>query len=205
MSNEVRYLQARLKALGFDPGPIDGLLGVKTYRAKAHAEVAQLAKGLPLVHPSGIQRVVMHWTAGRPNPGALDQQHYHVLVSGDGLVHRPHHPNTRLSHTKNANGGAIGVSLCGMHGAKESPFDEGAYPIQAHQIAVMARAVKELCQAYDIPVTPYSVLTHAEIQPTLGITQAAKWDITWLPGMDKPGHPVEVGDRLRAMIKKVVA
>ena len=55
---------------------------------------------------------------------------------------------------------------------------------------------------YGVKVTPETVLTHAEVQPTLGITQRAKWDITWLPGMEKPQDPREVGDILRAKIKK---
>jgi len=44
------------------------------------------------------------------------------------------------------------------------------------------------------------VLTHAEVQPTLGVRQRGKWDITWLPGMEAPGDPIDVGDVLRAKI-----
>ena len=42
--------------------------------------------------------------------------------------------------------------------------------------------------------TPISVAT-------LGIVQRWKWDITWLPGMDQPGDPIAVGNRLREMVR----
>lgn len=49
-------------------------------------------------------------------------------------------------------------------------------------------------------MTRRTVLSHAEVQPTLGIRQRGKWDIAWLPGMAKPGDPVAVGDRLREQV-----
>lgn len=64
----------------------------------------------------------------------------------------------------------------------------------------MAALCAELCRQYDIPVSRTTVLTHAEVQPTLGITQRGKWDVTWLPGMSGPGAPVAVGDMLRARV-----
>lgn len=204
MSVPNKLLQARLWALGFDPGPIDGVVGPKTRRAQAAAESAQAAKGRPLVHPSGIQRVHCHWTAGTYKASLRDQKHYHALIEGDGVVLRPHNPATKLAHTLNANGGAIGVSLCAMAGAQERPLVVGKYPIKAYQLAVMARVVKEFCATYDIPITPWSVLTHAEVEPTLRIKQRGKIDIMWLPGMTKMDNPIEVGDRLRTMVRKVV-
>jgi len=106
------------------------------------------------------------------------------------------------AHTRAANSGAIGVSLDAMGGAVESPFNPGKYPITWPQLNRMAVEVANLCDTYDIPVSRYSVLTHAEIQPTLGIRQRWKWDITWLPDMSKPGDPIAVGDRIRDMIRK---
>jgi hypothetical protein len=70
----------------------------------------------------------------------------------------------------------------------------------AAQLDAMAEEVARLCIAHDIPVTRWSVLTHAEVQPTLGIAQRQKWDVLVLPGMARPGDPFEVGDRIRAMI-----
>ena len=76
----------------------------------------------------------------------------------------------------------------------------GTEPITALQVDALATLCAKLCAQYEIPVSRYSVLTHAEVQPTLGIRQRWKWDITVLPGMTRPGDPVDVGDRLREMI-----
>jgi len=203
MTIDVRARQARAAALGFDPGPIDGVDGRRTQEAVAKAANAQGKKGLPFIHASGITRIHLHWSGGPHKPSALDRKHYHVLIHGDGSVEWAHQPETRLAHTLNANTGAVAVSLCAMAGAVERPFTAGAFPVRAIQQAAMARVVKGICAEFDIPVTRYSVLTHAEIQPTLGIKQRGKWDICWLPGMDAPGDPIEVGDRLRAQIKRV--
>jgi hypothetical protein len=73
------------------------------------------------------------------------------------------------------------------------------------QLSAMTRDAASLCIAYDIPVTRWSVLTHAEVQPTLGIVQRWKWDITILPGMHVPGDPIAIGDRIRDMIAREVA
>ena len=72
-----------------------------------------------------------------------------------------------------------------MADAVEQPFRAGRYPITELQIDVMATFVADLCRKYRIPVTRRTVLSHAEVQPTLGFRQNAKWDISWLPGMDK--------------------
>ena len=202
MSIDVRARQARAKALGFDPGPIDGIDGPRTQAAVAEAARALGAKGLPFVHASGITRLALHWTGGGYRPSALDRKHYHVLIDGDGAVHFAHPPETRLAHTRNANTGAVGIALCAMAGAVERPFHEGSAPIRPEQLAALARVARHLCGQFNIPVTRWSVLSHAEVQPTLGVKQAGKWDIAWLPGMREPGDPVTVGDTLRAMIRQ---
>jgi len=70
------------------------------------------------------------------------------------------------------------------------------------QLVGLARAAARLCVAYDIPVSRWSVMTHAEVQPTLGIAQRGKIDILCLPGMDKMGDPITVGDRIRELITR---
>ena len=54
-------------------------------------------------------------------------------------------------------------------------------------------------------MTRQTILSHAEVQPTLGVKQRGKWDIAWIPGMAGPDDPVKVGDRLRALISGAVA
>ena len=197
----IRARQARCAALGFWPGPIDGVDGRRTRAAFEAATAAQRAHGLPFQHPSGITRIHGHWTGGGYVPNQTDLRAYHGLIPGDGPPVWPAVPGALRSHTLNANGGAIGLSICAMAGAIERPFHPGTAPITPAQVCAFVREAARLCRLYDIPVTRWSVLTHAEIQPTFGIVQRWKWDITWLPGMPAPADPIEVGDRLRAMVR----
>ncbi|MFA9232350.1 MAG: N-acetylmuramoyl-L-alanine amidase [Microgenomates group bacterium] len=165
-----------------------------------------------------MNRIIMHWTAGTHTPGADDLVHYHFVIDGAGRV-RPglHYPeaNSRIdhpgdtstyaAHTLHANTGAIGVAVAAMVGARERPFYAGTYPVTKEQVAALAAHVAGLCLRYGIPVLRETVLTHAEVQPTLGILQRGKWDITWLPGDTAPSDPVFVGDKLRHMISAEVA
>ncbi len=155
---------------------------------------------------SGLKGIVMHWTAGGAKVSVLDRQHYHFIVQQDGtIVKGDYAPEDNISigdgryaaHTLSANTGRIGVSMCGMMGAVERPFQPGKSPLNWLQIEVFCGLIADLCIRFGIPVTRQSVLTHAEVQPTLGIQQRGKWDITWLPGMAAPGDPVAVGERLR--------
>lgn len=86
----------------------------------------------------------------------------------------------RASHTLNCNTGSIGVSLCCMAGAVESPFKAGKAPMTREQWDKLAHVVADLCRRYDIPVTRKTVLSHAEVQGTLGIKQRGKGDFTRL-------------------------
>lgn len=161
-----------------------------------------------------MKRIILHWTAGANRASKEDRAHYHFIIEGDGSVvegvHKPEinevirQPNdisTYAAHTRGCNTGAIGVSLAAMRDAQERPFYPGPSPILPEQVQAMAQLVADLCQRYSIPITKETVLTHAEVQPTLGIKQRGKWDIAWLPGMRQAGDPIEVGDRLRALIR----
>lgn len=201
-SYATRCLQARCASLGFWPGPIDGVDGPRTRAAITAATASQRARGLPLVHPSGITRLHLHWTAGRWNPSALDRQHYHIVIDGDGNVIRCNPDTAKLAHTLNANGAAIALAVCGMVGAVERPFDHGPEPITDKQVQAMAAAAAAMCRTYDLPVSRWSVLMHSEVQPTLGITQRGKWDLNWLPGMAGPTDPLTAGDKLRAAVAR---
>lgn len=195
----IRAQQARCAALGFSPGAIDGLDGPRTRAALAEATAAQRAKGLPFIHSSGLSRIHLHWTAGGHKPSSTDRAAYHVLIRGDGTVEQVAPHTARRSHTLNANQGAIGVSLCAMSGAVERPFNAGSSPVTEAQIDALAREAARLSRIYDIPVSPYSILTHAEL-PFLGVPQRQKWDVNYLPGMKAPVSPREAGDELRRLI-----
>lgn len=158
-----------------------------------------------------MKRLILHWTAGSYKANSVDLAAYHFVIEGDGTVIKGKFPVSAnapgvplvagryAAHTASANGGAIGVSLAAMHGAVEAPFKTGSYPITPAQVAAMVKLVADLSAQYNIPVTRSTILTHAEVQGTLGIKQKNKWDITWLPGYGKRS-PVEIGDIIRQMV-----
>ena len=160
-----------------------------------------------------MKRIILHWSAGPHTPTNEDKTHYHRIIDGAGKVHNGKWPISAnekpvkgqyAAHTLDCNTGSIGVAVAAMAGAQERPFHAGSHPITPAQVDALVGLVRALCREYGIPVTRETVLSHAEVQPTLKITQRGKWDITYLPGMIGPGDAVEVGDRLREMVKAQV-
>lgn len=221
-------LQKRLAADGFDPKGVDGLIGPNTIAAVFAALAAlRVARGKPpTAEPVAgldpafaelipaewlpfckMNGVIVHWTGGGHRANAKDRKSYHLLIEGDGKLVRGNPPITAnaaprqpgyAAHTANCNTGWIGVSLCGMLDAKESPFVAGPQPITQTQWKTLEGVVAQLCTRYAIPVTAGTVLSHAEVQGTLGIRQAGKWDIARLPFDPALSGARAVGDRLRA-------
>lgn len=159
--------------------------------------------------PAQMQRIIMHWTAGQHDPSDLDREHYHVLVTGNGGVVRgkpsiaaneaPTRPGY-AAHTLNCNSGSIGVSLCAMAMAVENPFDAGKQPITVPQFETFVQVVAELAVRYRIGPTRKTILSHAEVQETLGIKQRGKWDIARLPFDDTIKGSIAVGDYIRRRV-----
>lgn len=157
-----------------------------------------------------MKRIVMHWTAGTGKASATDKKHYHEVVEASGnRVSGDLLPEANLdtsdgkyaAHTRALNTGSVGLSMCGMKGAIERPFKAGQYPLTEVQLKEFTKMVAEYCDTYKIPVTKYTVLTHAEVEPTLKVWQRGKWDIMWLPGMVEPEDPVYVGNKIRRMVR----
>lgn len=155
-----------------------------------------------------MQRIIVHWTAGGPKASDNDRAHYHVLIEADGKLVRGI-PSIKLNetgakgyaaHTLNCNTGSIGVSMCCMAGAVESPFNKGSAPMTLAQWDAMIDVVADLCRRYSIPVTPKTVLSHAEVQTNLGIKQRGKWDIAWLPSGTGIFGAKACGDLLRRRV-----
>lgn len=165
---------------------------------------------------ASMKRVILHWTAGSYTASNLDKEHYHFLVEGDLDVVRGKHPVTAnnfvsgknsdgyAAHTRNCNTGSVGVSMCAMAKAEEAPFNAGLFPLTEAQWQRAAEVVASLCKRYGIAVTDKTVLTHAEVQPNLGITQAGKWDITRLPWNSKVKGAKACGDDFRARVKALL-
>ncbi len=160
-----------------------------------------------------MQRVICHWTAGHHKASEDDKAHYHILIEDDGDVIRGK-PTIDLNaapakkgyaaHTLNCNTGSIGVSLCCMALATESPFNPGKAPMTKAQWDKLAVVVADLCRFYGIPVTPKTVLSHAEVQGTLGITQRGKWDFTRLAFAPEVKGAKACGDLLRTAVARLL-
>jgi hypothetical protein len=158
-----------------------------------------------------ISRIIFHWTAGQNKASADDRKHYHLLIEGDGKLIRgvpsialnsePKAKAGYAAHTLNCNTGSIGVSLCGMALAVESPFNPGKQPITRAQWNALVYVIMQLCKRYSIAVDRKTVLSHAEVQQTLGITQKGKWDIARLPFDDSIKGAIAIGDQMRTLVK----
>jgi hypothetical protein len=211
--HSVRAIQARLSARGIHPGPIDNQDGPRT---RAAMDKFRAKFGISIqddFHPSGLHTIVMHWSAGWDAVSDDDRDHYHRITDRAGVVHAgkfspldnvpPLRRGAYAPHTWQMNGGAIGVCMDGMVDAVERPFDPGPEPITRVQLGSFVRDTAAVAREYRIPVSRFTLLTHAEVEPTLGVKQRQKWDITWLPGMRGPGDPVRVGGIIRDMIAAV--
>ncbi len=160
-------------------------------------------------------RIIWHWTAGSHTANTTDKRHYHFIIEGDGTVvagnhlpevnavlHNPNSSSTYAAHTRGLNTGSIGIAVAAMRGAQERPFNAGPSPITEAQVEALVKLTARLCAQYDIQVERDTVLSHAEVQPTLKVAQRNKWDITWLPGMKGVGDAVAVGDELRKAVRE---
>lgn len=158
---------------------------------------------------TGLVRVIAHWAVTRYKCEEISKQHYHFIYEGDGKVVPGHYtPEANINiadgiyaqHTKGCNKGSIGVSCAAMFGAV-SVENYGKYPITKIQFESMCAGIANLCINYGIPVTPKTVLSHAEVQETLGIQQRGKWDISVLPFANLKGSK-KCGDFMRLTVKR---
>lgn len=200
---------------------VDGAPGPMTQGA-LRPYLAAIQEGVEGIVPAGwmpdavMRRVICHWTAGAHKASAFDAKHYHILIEADGKLVRGK-PSIVLNdargakagyaaHTLNCNTGSIGVSLCCMAGAKESPFDAGSAPMTRAQFDRLAEVVAALCRRYGVKVSPQTVLSHAEVQANLGIKQRGKIDISMLPFMRSGVIGArECGDMLRKRVGELLA
>ena len=160
--------------------------------------------------PATMKRIIVHWTAGAHRASEFDRSHYHLLIESDGHLVRGK-PSIALNdaggvkpgyaaHTRNCNTGSIGVSLCCMGGAVESPFKAGDAPLTRAQWDELPAVLADLCRRYRIPVGPSTVLSHAEVQATLKIAQLGKWDVARLAFDPSVVGAKAVGDLFRKRV-----
>lgn len=216
MSYPTRDVQARLNALADKQVvSVDGVFGVKTQEALRQAMAKNGVKTADeLFGKDRLHRIHWHWTASTyvVHPDVLE--HYNGVFDKDGKAYagaaKPedqaiydYTKGIGVSHTLNANTGAIGLSVAAMAGAEGWPILKwGNYPLTWEGIDGMLKATAYYCKRFSIPVSRWSTLSHAEVQETLGIPQKQKWDFQVLPGMDKVIPAVECGDILRKRLKE---
>lgn len=224
---QIFVIQEMLQQGGFRIGQADGDAGPKTMDAlreavgfyreqnptKGDLDESEKPKGengpipeswLDNGHAIGI---VVHWSAGTNRAGASDTPHYHFMIEGDGKLVQGQHTvkdnessqdGDYAAHTFHHNQNIIGVALCGMADAIESPFSAGPHPITKQQWGLLPHVLAQLCDHYMISVDKSHVLSHAEVQGTLGIPQKGKWDIARLPFDDSLKDATSIGNQFRS-------
>lgn len=157
-----------------------------------------------------IERTITHWTGGPNHATELDKKHYHKITEGSGRIvdgHEEIEDNLVTSdgdyaaHTRNLNTGSAGFAMAGMADAEESPFVPGNFPIRREQFEAHCRMLAEFHEDYSIPVTRETCLTHAEVEPTLGVKQNGKWDLTRLVFEPSIVGAIPVGDYMRKRVR----
>jgi len=159
-----------------------------------------------------MNRIVLHHTGGPHRPTADDRRAYHRIVDVDGLVYDGRFPieanapgrlraGAYAAHCRGLNTGSIGLAMACMGDAVwASPRAGKWFPTPA-QVSAFYDEAARLALRYGIPCTPKAILTHAEVQPRLGVFQKNKWDFDYaLTGPIGPRNPLEVGEAIRSEI-----
>jgi hypothetical protein len=144
----------------------------------------------------------------------VDLEHYHLLVSADGTLHRGEHPITDnistadddyAAHTRGCNTGAIGLAWCGMLDAEQSPLTFGPYPITQLAWNSGLIAAAELCRRYGIETSRRHLLMHCEVEPYLGVIQRGKWDVSVLQHDRGRWETVSPGEEMRRRVAMLLS
>lgn len=209
MTYTAREYQGRVNGImGGSVLKVDGVMGPNTRKGIQEAIQIKGVRKAKDLFTRGVRGIVWHWTAGAKGFIELERESYNALfsVTGDWIdgnstiqeqVNYDWRNGVGASHTKSMNTGWISGSVDAMVGAQESPLNWGSNPITWEGIDAMLDWTMDLCEEYDIPVSPWTTLSHAEVQQTLGIKQRWKWDYKVLPGYTKSVDARIVGDILR--------
>jgi hypothetical protein len=210
-----REYQGRVNAILQAPRlTVDGITGPNTRAGIAEAMKVRKVRKQEDLFDRGVRGVVWHWTAGANGLIELEKEAYNFLTDTKGNIYDGNstiaeqvmydwRKGIGASHTKSMNTGWVGVSQDAMAGANGWPMKWGSHPITWEGTDAMLEKTWEICCEYNIPVSPWTTLSHAEVQQTLGVAQRNKWDYMVLPGYDKPSDAVKIGNVLRArMLEK---
>ena len=155
-----------------------------------------------------MKRLIGHHAGSTYKPSAAVVRAYHGSIDGDGQRHLGKFPvlnnaagvirkGRYAAHTWKLNTGSIGRSICAMHGHKWSDPMFGNYPVKVAQYDELAKWFAEDAIEWGIPVEREFILSHAEVQITLGVTQRSKWDFDYDPRGGPSRDPVAIGDEFR--------
>lgn len=153
-----------------------------------------------------MKRIIVHWSAGTNQPNTTDYEHYHYLVTGDGLVvngkYKPEdnencNDGKYAAHTGGGNTGSIGISMCGMYGFVDRN-NVGKYPLTKVQCERCFKLIAELSKKYNISISTQTVMTHYEFgKKNPNTSSAGKIDIIYLPPYPEQAQD-EVGNFIRS-------
>lgn len=165
-----------------------------------------------------MNRIIWHHTGGAYRPSDEDRAAYHRLVDRDGAIWDGDHaiednaPRKALvsgqyaAHCRNLNSGSIGLAICAMAGAKWGDIGRWSHPVLPGQVDALVTETARLCRLYGIVPDRRLVLSHAEVEITLGVDQRQKWDFDYSPrGGPGARDPVVIGDELRAEVARRLA
>lgn len=116
------------------------------------------------------KRIITHWTVTSYDPDPVSIDSYHIVIDGDGKLHRGSSDLDQKSPHCYGFNSAIGISLACV-GGYVSSSNPGPYPPTKEQWESLVSVVKQLCDRYDIPVTPTTVLQHGEVYDNLLVDQ----------------------------------
>lgn len=157
-----------------------------------------------------MKRITLHWTGGLNAASAYEKTRYHFLIEGDGKVvdgDKPPEANRAplgagyVQHCGGMNSDNIGISLCGMKDARETPFDKGTAPITMKSYLAGVKLAADLCETYGITVSRNTVFLHSEVLPYFN-RGIYKWDVNWRPDMGAPGSPLDMGNIFRSEVNR---
>lgn len=161
---------------------------------------------------SGFNRITAHHTGGGYTPNAIDLRSYPICIDGDGQPHRGSHPwdanaagkplvsGRYFAHTRGLNSGNFGIAICAMAGGQWSnPRGSKAFPRPA-QVDALISEMAARCRQFGIVPDRRFTLSHAEVEPTLGVRQAQKWDFDYQIRNTSGRDPIAIFDEIRQEI-----
>lgn len=165
-----------------------------------------------------LNRLVFHHTGGSYVPNSVDLDRYHGVIDGDAQMHNGRHrfaanfAGQRLvagryaAHTRGLNGGAGGLAIGAMNQAQwASPFASSRFPVKPAQVDALIDNSARVCLQFGIEPHRRFTLSHAEVEITLGVKQANKWDFDYWPrGGPGSRDPIAIGDELRAELANAI-